>query len=251
MTLNLKNSVYQFKSSFEGNYKSIFNLINLATKSQVKFSKTLNIHLILILVLISLIPKSYSVILNNKNNEDSLKEFNLAFKKFIDDWKIKNPEFNLSNINITEMSSFNAELRKRREINLEEELEYVLKNRDKNPKNLFNFERKAKSSEQSSNEFNSLEDRSLEEYQPKKCMNCNPHDVLRKHRLEQIKQEILRKLKLSKPPTVNISSSSRELILKSFQKNDPNYQNDQGDFIDDDEDVRIKQIITFRKNGNF
>ena len=169
-------------------------------------------------------------------------KFNVVLTNFINNWKLKHPTFNLTD------EQLRNDLRTKRETNLEDELELVLKSKDPNGASI--FERNAKSVDSSTNKFNSLEDKSADDEAT--CISCKPHEALKKYRLEQIKAEILRKLNLQKPPTVNLSSIPRQLILDHFLKNDPNYQNDHDpdDYASDEDEMRVKQVITLKEKGN-
>lgn len=166
-----------------------------------------------------------------------VKEFNLAFSNFVTEFKTKNPQFNLSSVRV---DSQLQQFRDKREVSLEEELEYALK---KEPKGLFS----------SSSNYNSLETAADESAtEENTCLTCKPNEALRKRRIEQIKQEILRKMNLAQAPQVNISAIPRQMILQNFL-NDPMYQNDQSfdDYANDDDEMQVKQVITFAEKGNY
>ena len=162
-----------------------------------------------------------------------VKEFNLAFSNFVQEFKSKNPEFNLSSVKID--SHLQKQLREKREISLEEELEYTLKN--KAQKGLFG-------------NYNSLETVDVQPPEKATCLSCKPNESLRKRRIDQIKKEILRKLNLEVAPQVNISAIPRQMILNNFL-NDPMYQNDQSfdDYVNDEDEMQVKQVITFAEKG--
>lgn len=155
-----------------------------------------------------------------------IKEFNLSFSNFVHEFKSKNPQFNLQHF------------RDKREVSLVEELEYALKNKE--PKDLF------------SSNYNSLETAVDETATEATCLSCKPNEALRKRRIEQIKQEILRKMNLERAPQVNISAIPRQMILNNFL-NDPMYQNDQSfdDYANDEDEMQVKQVITFAEKGNY
>ena len=162
------------------------------------------------------------------------KEFNLAFSNFVKEFKSKNPQFNLSSVKIDDQLQ---KQREKREVSLEEELEYALKN--KKQAGLFG-----------GSNYNSLEVAEEPPSEESTCLNCKPNESLRKRRIEQIKKEILRKLNLEQAPQVNISAIPRQMILNNFL-NDPMYQNDQSfeEYINDDEEIQVKQVITFAEKG--
>lgn len=265
------------KSIFKNETSKFASKVNskLSTKSNESFkclslkrSFRQKIHLIsyslFIILMTTFVQKSVSINLKPKyqvnlknealveNRTTKLNEFNQAFSSFLNDWKIKNPTFDLESIKIDELKE---NPRDKRQISLEDDFDLALKNKKIRNDDKIPFERKTKSIENSqANNFNSLDDKIAEnDDDGSTCISCKPHDDLKQHRLEQIKREILRKLNLEKPPTVNLSSVPRKLILDHFltSNNDPNYQNDQSldEYIDDDDDVRVKQVITFGEKG--